>query len=185
MAVAASTSWRPARSATSSRRRSSSPSGAARGHALDLRWLHRGAALGSARGPGGGGEARDLEGSRRRHRGAGRAGWEPRDGRGSRQASGRATSASALNRSARLIVSRAGLFGCAGHQRRRIDRCRARCPAEIDLRSGDGTIRGRELSGDVKAQTGDGSIRLHDVTGSLDIGTGDGSIVARRHVCRS
>jgi putative adhesin len=48
----------------------------------------------------------------------------------------------------------------------------------IDLRSGDGAIRGHELSGDVSARTGDGSIRLDRIDGRLDMNTGDGSIVA-------
>jgi DUF4097 and DUF4098 domain-containing protein YvlB len=48
----------------------------------------------------------------------------------------------------------------------------------IDLRSGDGAIRGHELTGDVTARTGDGSIRLDRIDGRLDMNTGDGSIVA-------
>ena len=53
-----------------------------------------------------------------------------------------------------------------------------RVSGRIDLRSGDGSIRGQELSGDVVARTGDGSIRLDRVDGRLDLDTGDGSIVA-------
>lgn len=48
----------------------------------------------------------------------------------------------------------------------------------IDLRSGDGAIRGQQLSGDVTARTGDGSIRLDRIDGRVDLDTGDGSIVA-------
>ena len=48
----------------------------------------------------------------------------------------------------------------------------------LHLRSGDGSIRGRRLSGNVTVQTGDGSIRLEEVAGMLDARTGDGSIVA-------
>jgi Toastrack DUF4097 len=53
-----------------------------------------------------------------------------------------------------------------------------RISGRIDLRSGDGAIRGEELSGDVSAKTGDGSIRLGRIEGRLDLNTGDGSIVA-------
>lgn len=53
-----------------------------------------------------------------------------------------------------------------------------RVSGRIDLRSGDGSIRGQELSGEVMARTGDGSIRLDRVDGRLDLDTGDGSIVA-------
>lgn len=48
----------------------------------------------------------------------------------------------------------------------------------LELRSGDGSIRGRRLAGQVIAQTGDGSIRLDEVSGALEANTGDGSIVA-------
>src|SRR6185295_2809304 len=48
---------------------------------------------------------------------------------------------------------------------------------QIQLRSGDGSIRGRSLAGDVNAHTGDGSIRLDNVNGALNVDTGDGSIV--------
>jgi putative adhesin len=53
-----------------------------------------------------------------------------------------------------------------------------RISGRIDLRSGDGAIRGHDLSGEVTARTGDGSIRLDGIDGGLDIDTGDGSIVA-------
>jgi len=48
----------------------------------------------------------------------------------------------------------------------------------IDLRSGEGSIRGHELTGEVMARTGDGSIHLDRIDGRLDMNTGDGSIVA-------
>lgn len=54
----------------------------------------------------------------------------------------------------------------------------ARITGRLDLRSGDGSIRGRDLAGDVRAHTGDGSIKLDGVTGSLDVDTGDGSVEA-------
>ena len=49
---------------------------------------------------------------------------------------------------------------------------------KVELRSGDGSIRGRRLDGDVLAHSGDGSIRLTDVKGALSVDTGDGSITA-------
>jgi DUF4097 and DUF4098 domain-containing protein YvlB len=49
---------------------------------------------------------------------------------------------------------------------------------KLDLRSGDGSIRGVRLDGDVVAHSGDGSIRLEGVKGALNVDTGDGSIVA-------
>lgn len=82
-----------------------------------------------------------------------------------------------LNRSARLIVSvpaSSDLLATTGDGSIDVERIDGR----IELRSGDGAIRGRDLSGDLRAQTGDGSIRLEDVDGSLDMGTGDGSMVA-------
>jgi Putative adhesin len=49
---------------------------------------------------------------------------------------------------------------------------------QFDLESGDGSIRGRDLTGNIRAHTGDGSIRLEGVNGAVDIDTRDGSIVA-------
>ncbi len=46
----------------------------------------------------------------------------------------------------------------------------------IDLRSGDGAIRGRRLSGELKLATGDGSIKLSESNGTLNAQTGDGSV---------
>ncbi len=51
-----------------------------------------------------------------------------------------------------------------------------RISGTFDLRSGDGSIHGRDLAGALKIHTGDGSIKLDQVTGSLDADTGDGSI---------
>ncbi len=53
-----------------------------------------------------------------------------------------------------------------------------RVTGRIELRTGDGAIRGQDLSGDVNARTGDGSIRLNGIDGRLDLDTGDGMIVA-------
>jgi hypothetical protein len=80
------------------------------------------------------------------------------------------------SRSAKLIVSApagANIAAKSGDGAIDIERIIGR----LDLRTGDGSIRGRQLSGDVKAHTGDGSITLEGVTGALDVETGDGSVV--------
>jgi len=82
-----------------------------------------------------------------------------------------------VNRGARLIVSMpasADLRATSGDGSITVERLTGR----LELRSGDGSIRGHDLSGDIRAQTGDGSIRLDQIDGRLDVGTGDGSIVA-------
>lgn len=48
--------------------------------------------------------------------------------------------------------------------------------ADIDARSGDGSIRAEGISGAVKLHTGDGSVKVNDVTGAVDASSGDGSI---------
>jgi hypothetical protein len=48
----------------------------------------------------------------------------------------------------------------------------------IDLRSGDGSIRGDGLAGSIKARTEDGSVRLADANGRVSLESGDGSIQA-------
>ena len=53
-----------------------------------------------------------------------------------------------------------------------------RITGTLDLHSGDGGIRAREVQGHLRASTGDGSIRLEEVDGSLDVDTGDGAIAA-------
>ena len=53
-----------------------------------------------------------------------------------------------------------------------------RITGTIDLRSGDGRIVGRELGGDVRVRTGSGSIRLDRLDCALDADTGDGGIKA-------
>lgn len=81
------------------------------------------------------------------------------------------------HRSARLTVSlpaSSDLVATTGDGAIDVERISGR----IDLRSGDGAIRGQDLSGDVSARTGDGSIRLDRIDGRLDLDTGDGSIVA-------
>ena len=82
-----------------------------------------------------------------------------------------------LHRSARLKVSlpaSSDVIAKTGDGAIDVERVSGR----IDLRSGDGAIRGQELSGDVTARTGDGSIRLDRIDGRLDLDTGDGSVVA-------
>jgi DUF4097 and DUF4098 domain-containing protein YvlB len=54
----------------------------------------------------------------------------------------------------------------------------------VQLRSGDGSIRGRSLGGDVNATTGDGSIKIDGVVGALSADTGDGSITAAGKLTR-
>lgn len=44
------------------------------------------------------------------------------------------------------------------------------------LRSGDGSITGERLAGEVEARTDDGAIRFTGVEGALDLETGDGSV---------
>jgi len=51
-----------------------------------------------------------------------------------------------------------------------------RLTGTLNLRSGDGSIHGRDLAGDVKVHTGDGAIKLDQVSGALDVDTGDGTI---------
>ncbi len=45
---------------------------------------------------------------------------------------------------------------------------------KIDLSSGDGSLRGIDLTGTVRAHTGDGSMRFDNVSGALDLESGDG-----------
>lgn len=51
-----------------------------------------------------------------------------------------------------------------------------RVSGRIELRTGDGAVRGLGLEGEILADTGDGSIKLSDVSGAVDVRTGDGSI---------
>lgn len=48
--------------------------------------------------------------------------------------------------------------------------------ADIEARSGDGSIRVEGVSGALKSHTGDGSIKLNAVSGPVDVSSGDGSI---------
>jgi Toastrack DUF4097 len=47
---------------------------------------------------------------------------------------------------------------------------------DLQLASGDGAIRGLELKGDIRIHTGDGSIELNAIDGSLTANTGDGNV---------
>ena len=47
---------------------------------------------------------------------------------------------------------------------------------DLDLDTGDGSIRGYDLAGKVRIHTGDGSVSLEQVDGSLDVDTGDGTV---------
>jgi len=87
------------------------------------------------------------------------------------------------SRSAKLIVSApAGSSVAARSGDGSIDI--ERITGRLELRTGDGSIRGRELSGDVRAHTGDGSIKLEGVTGALDVETGDGAVAVSGKMTR-
>ena len=81
------------------------------------------------------------------------------------------------SRAARLIVSapaRSNIVARTGDGAIDV----TRISGKLELRSGDGSIQGRDLDGDVRAHTGDGAITLEGVSGTLDIDTGDGSVRA-------
>src|SRR5579859_4606740 len=48
--------------------------------------------------------------------------------------------------------------------------------ANLDLRTGDGSIKGSRLHGNMELNTGDGSIHVEDADGQLSAHTGDGGI---------
>ena len=50
---------------------------------------------------------------------------------------------------------------------------------KVELRSSDGSVTGRDLSGDLVAHTEDGAIRLEGVDGRCDVATDDGSIAVQ------
>jgi len=52
-----------------------------------------------------------------------------------------------------------------------------RVAGRLDLQTGDGSIKGRELSGTLKVRTEDGTLDFRDVRGQADLETGDGGIV--------
>jgi hypothetical protein len=47
---------------------------------------------------------------------------------------------------------------------------------QLDAETGDGSVRGLALSGDIRVRSGDGSIKLETVDGQVTADTGDGSI---------
>ncbi len=83
-----------------------------------------------------------------------------------------------VSRSARLVVSvptGSNLIVRTGDGSIRVDHVDGR----VELRSGDGSVTGRDLSGDVVAHTEDGAIRLEDVDGRCDVASDDGSIAVQ------
>ncbi len=50
--------------------------------------------------------------------------------------------------------------------------------ANIEARSGDGSILARDLIGRVDLRTGDGSVRVQNLQGEISVATGDGSVSA-------
>jgi DUF4097 and DUF4098 domain-containing protein YvlB len=79
------------------------------------------------------------------------------------------------SRSARLIVSvprQANLDARTGDGSITIERINGR----VQLTTGDGSVKVTEVAGELRAHTGDGSIVLDRVDGRVDADTGDGSI---------
>jgi hypothetical protein len=83
-----------------------------------------------------------------------------------------------ISRSARLVVSvptGSNLIVRTGDGSIRVDHVDGR----VELRSADGSVTGRDLSGDLVAHTEDGAIRLEDVDGRCDVASDDGSIAVQ------
>ena len=77
--------------------------------------------------------------------------------------------------SAKLIVSvpaRADIQARSGDGSISIERVNGR----LELRTGDGSIRAAEVSGELVMNTGDGSITVNGAEGTLDLDTGDGGV---------
>lgn len=49
---------------------------------------------------------------------------------------------------------------------------------DVDVRSGDGSILARDLTGRIAIRTGDGAVTLQRLGGEISINTGDGSVAA-------
>ena len=82
------------------------------------------------------------------------------------------------SRSAKLIVSvpiDSNLIVRTGDGSIRVDHVNGR----LELRSADGSVTGRDLTGDLVAHTEDGSIRLDGVDGKCDVASEDGSIAVQ------
>jgi Putative adhesin len=80
-----------------------------------------------------------------------------------------------MGRSANLIVSlprEADLEARSGDGSITIESVTGR----IHLNTGDGSVKGRALAGDLSVRTGDGSVSLDDVRGRLELTTGDGGV---------
>lgn len=83
-----------------------------------------------------------------------------------------------FSRSAKLIVSvptDSNLIVRTGDGSIRVDHVNGK----VELRSADGSVTGRDLTGDLVAHTEDGSIRLEGVDGKCDLASDDGSIVVQ------
>ncbi len=61
-----------------------------------------------------------------------------------------------------------------------------RIEGAVDLDTGDGTVKGLDLSGSLHARTGDGSLRFENVSGTIDLESSDGGarISGTLHVLR-
>lgn len=83
-----------------------------------------------------------------------------------------------ISRSARLVATvphECHLAIASGDGGLQVERVAGR----MELRTGDGSVRGLDLDGDVTVNTGDGSIKLEGLSGRLDARTGDGSVAAQ------
>ncbi len=83
-----------------------------------------------------------------------------------------------VSRSAKLIVSvpiDSNLIVRTGDGSIRVDHVNGK----VELRSADGSVTGRDLTGDLIAHTEDGSIRLEGVDGKCDVASNDGSIAVQ------
>jgi hypothetical protein len=83
-----------------------------------------------------------------------------------------------VSRSAKLIVSvpiDSNLIVRTGDGSIRVDHVNGK----VELRSADGSVTGRDLTGDLVAHTEDGSIRLEGVDGKCDVASDDGSIAVQ------
>jgi hypothetical protein len=51
-----------------------------------------------------------------------------------------------------------------------------RVTGKVELDTGDGSVRGSDLAGELRAHTGDGSMKFESITGPVDIDSGDGGV---------
>jgi Putative adhesin len=83
-----------------------------------------------------------------------------------------------VSRSAKLVVSvptGSNLVVRTGDGSIRVEHVNGK----VELRSGDGSVTGRDLVGDVVAHTEDGAIRLEGIDGKCDVASDDGSIAVQ------